>query len=129
LEALAVTTPALVACAFRSLALLAALLSPALVGCATFVSVDTSGAKPVFSWPRDAGVTSLVVMPVVEDCNLPKAAWWHLVGPITPPVTYGEVPPGATAEGKALPLSKDCDKWVVTISNGSSQSESKRFSP
>jgi hypothetical protein len=109
------------------------LASLATSGCATFVAVDTSGSAPVFTWPADRPVRSLSVMPVVEDCDGPAREtaqrdryWWQISGDLKPPITYGQLPPGANESMAARPLLEGCDTWVVTVANGM-QSESTRF--
>jgi hypothetical protein len=102
-------------------------------GCQTFVEVTTPGSAPVFTWRSGAPVTGLLVT-ADPDCDAvhgkmrADSVWWQVTGPLTPPVTYGVVPRGATELAPPRPLA-DCGKYTVTVTDASLQGESTGFRP
>ena len=109
------------------------IVAGALTGCQTFVSVDTKGKAPVFTWRADLPVTGLLVT-ADPDCEAvvgktrADSVWWQLTGTIHPPVTYGVVPRGATELAPPRPLSA-CGKYQVTVTDQNLQGETSTFRP
>ncbi len=66
------------------------------------VSVDLSGAAPTFSWPAGTGDT--MELDVRDQSVETRPSVWFVSGDFDGPVTYGELPAGATEDAAAVAL-------------------------
>jgi hypothetical protein len=66
------------------------------------VAVDVSGAAPAFSWPAPTG--DALELDVRDQSADPPPSVWFVRGDFSAPVTYGELPTGATEDAAAIPL-------------------------